>query len=173
MIRTVLGDIEPAALGVCDAHEHLLLASPLLPGEELDDVELAIEDARALAAAGAQAVVEWTPIGLGRDLAGLARVSREAGLHVVASTGLHRDAHYPDDHWARRERGLADLFVRELTAGDVRAGVIKCGAGYHRATAFERTVLEAAAAAHAQTGAPVCVHTEQGTLGPELLELLD
>lgn len=175
MIRTVLGDIEPAELGVCDAHEHLLLVSPLLPGDELDDVELAIDDARSLAAAGAQAVVEWTPIGLGRDPAGLARVSREAGIHVVASTGLHRDAHYAGDHWARGESAdaLADVFVRELMEDEIRAGAIKCGAGYHRTTAFERTVLEAAAAAHARTGAPVCVHTEQGTLGPELLELLD
>src|SRR3954462_3598991 len=109
MIRTVLGDIEPSALGRCDAHEHLTLASPLLAGEELDTP---VEDARVLAAAGVQAVVEWTPLGLGRDLDALRGASREAGIHIVASTGLHRDAHYPADHWARRETNLADLFER-------------------------------------------------------------
>ena len=35
-IRTVLGDIEPAELGVCDAHDHLFFASAILPGQELD-----------------------------------------------------------------------------------------------------------------------------------------
>jgi phosphotriesterase-related protein len=178
IVRTVLGDVEPTALGVCDAHEHFLLATPLLPGEELDDVDAAVEDARLLAAAGVGAVIDWTPVALGRDIRGLQRVARGAGLGIVASTGLHRDAHYPPDHWARRESAdeLAELFVRELSEGidgtDARAGAIKCGAGYHGTTSFERTVLEAAAAAHGRTGAPVCVHTEVGTLGPELLELL-
>lgn len=178
IVRTVLGDVEPSALGACDAHEHLLLVSPLLPGEELDDVEAAVEEARLLAAAGARAVVEWTPVGLGRDVRGLARVSQEAGVHVVAATGLHRDAHYAPDHPARAESAetLAALFARELLdevdGTDARTGVIKCGAGYQRLTTFERTVLEAAADAHRRTGAPVCVHTEHGTLGEELLELL-
>jgi predicted metal-dependent phosphotriesterase family hydrolase len=178
IVRTVSGDVEPAALGVCDAHEHLLLVSPLLPDDPLDDVAAASRDAHALAAAGVEAVVEWTPVGLGRDVRGLELLSRESGLRLVASTGLHRDAHYPPDHWARGEsaEALCELFVGELLAGvdgtAIRAGAIKCGAGYHRLTAFEQTVLAAAAAAHARTGAPVCVHTETGTLGPELLELL-
>jgi phosphotriesterase-related protein len=178
IVRTVLGDVEPLSLGVCDAHEHLLLVSPLLPGDELDDADVAVAQGQSLFAAGARAVVEWTPIGLGRDVRGLERVSRESGLHLVASTGLHRDVHYPQEHWARNEpvEALAELFARELLEGvdgtPIRAGVIKCGAGYHRTTSFEQTVLAAAAEAHVRTGAPLCVHTEVGTLGPELLDLL-
>ena len=67
-MRTVLGDVAPEELGRCDAHEHLLLVSPLLRGHELDDRQAATDDTRALRAAGADAVAEWTPIGLGRDL---------------------------------------------------------------------------------------------------------
>ncbi|MES9604279.1 hypothetical protein [Actinomadura sp. NPDC000929] len=34
---TVLGDIAPADLGVCDAHDHLFIRSPRPPGEEPDN----------------------------------------------------------------------------------------------------------------------------------------
>ncbi len=97
IIRTVLGDISPAHLGPCDAHEHLFLDTPAQPGEEFLDRDKAVEEARTLVAAGGRSLVDWTPLGLGRDLDGLARVARETGLHVVAATGLHRDAHYAED----------------------------------------------------------------------------
>ena len=167
-VHTVLGPIEPGELGPCSAHEHVLLATPLLRGQELDDVDVAIEDARTLRAAGASALVEWTPLGLGRDLGGLETISRATGLHIVASTGLHREAHYPEGFPGSVEE-LAARFAAELAD---RCGAIKTGAGYHRISDFERRTFEAAALAHAATGAAVCVHTEQGTLGPELLDLL-
>ena len=97
VVRTVLGDIAPAALGACDAHEHLFLDTPAQPGESFLDRDKAVEEARTLVAAGGRALVDWTPLGLGRDLDGLAHVARETGLNVVAATGLHRDAHYTAD----------------------------------------------------------------------------
>jgi predicted metal-dependent phosphotriesterase family hydrolase len=170
-IRTVLGDIEPAALGPCDAHEHLFLDTPAQPGEEFLDRDKAVEEARALRAAGAEAVVDWTPVGLGRDLEGLAQVSREAGLHVIAATGLHRDAHYTPDDLLRTENidALAARFVAELRD---RCGIIKAGASYHHVTPFEEKGFAAAASAHRETGAPVCVHTQHGTMGLALVERL-
>ena len=38
-VRIVLGDIDPWELGKTDVHEHLLMRSPLLGGEEWDDHE--------------------------------------------------------------------------------------------------------------------------------------
>jgi phosphotriesterase-related protein len=116
-------------------------------------------------------VVDWTPLGLGRDLDGLDRVSRATGLHVVAATGLHRDAHYTADDPFRTTpfEALAERFVSEL--GD-RCGIVKVGASYHHVTPFEATAFEAAAAAHGRTGAPLCVHTQHGTMGSALVERL-
>ncbi len=91
MIRTIRGNIDPAELGPCDAHEHLFLVTPAQPGEEYSDVSKAIEEAKTLWAAGGRALVDWTPIGLGRDLNGLRAVSEATGLHIVAATGVHRD----------------------------------------------------------------------------------
>jgi predicted metal-dependent phosphotriesterase family hydrolase len=170
IVRTVRGDIAPEDLGPCDAHEHLFLVTPIQPGDDFTDVDKAIEEAATLAAAGAAALVDWTPIGLGRDLDGLATVSEATGLHIVGATGLHRDAHYAADDPLRTEPadGLADRFTAELG----RCGVIKLGASYHHLTAFEQRAFEAGAEAHARTGAPVCVHTEHGTMGLELVETL-
>ena len=87
VVRTVRGDIAPSELGATDAHEHLFFVTPIQPGEEFADVDRAIEEARTLAAAGANALVDWTPIGLGRDADGLRRVSEATGLHIVAASG--------------------------------------------------------------------------------------
>src|SRR5579885_1503577 len=171
IVRTVLGDVEPSELGPCDAHEHLFLDTPAQPGEEFVDREKAVEEARTLAAAGARAVVDWTPLGLGRDLDGLALVSRETGLHVVAATGLHRDAHYRPDSEFRTASvdDLADRFAAELRD---RCGILKLGASYHHLTPFEQKAFEAGAEAHRRTGAPVCVHTQHGTMGLQIVERL-
>ena len=171
IVRTVLGDIDPAELGPCDAHEHLFLDTPAQPGEEFLDLDKAVEEAQTLADAGARSLVDWTPLGLGRDLDGLERVARATGLHVVAATGLHRDAHYTADDPFREEPvdRLADRFVEELRD---RCGIVKVGASYHHLTPFEAKAFEAASAAHAGTGAPVCVHTHHGTMGLRIVEQL-
>ncbi len=41
----MLGDIKPQVLGNTDAHEHLLMCSSHLRGEELDDPELSCIEA--------------------------------------------------------------------------------------------------------------------------------
>src|SRR3982751_3350197 len=104
IVRTVLGDIDPGELGPCDAHEHLFLDTPAQPGEEFLDWDKAVEEAQTLVAAGGASLVDWTPIGLARDLDGLVHVARATGLHVVAATGLHRDAHYLENDPLRAER---------------------------------------------------------------------
>lgn len=128
IIRTVLGDISPSDFGPCDAHEHLFLDTPAQPGEEFLDRDKAVEEALTLVAAGGRSLVDWTPLGLGRDLDGLAQVARETGLHVVAATGLHRDAHYAEDSPYRGQQvdELADSFVAEL--GE-RCGIISMRTG--------------------------------------------
>ena len=174
IVRTVRGDIDPPMLGPTDAHDHAFFATPAAPGEEFVDVELAIEEARTLAAAGAAAFVDWTPPGLGRNLAGLQEVSEATGLHIVAATGVHRDLHYAADDPVRRcgVDELAARFVADIAGDGVRCGVSKVGASYHRLLPLEERAFAAAAAAHAHTGAPVCVHTERGTMGLAIVERL-
>jgi len=174
VVRAVRGDLEPGELGPTDAHEHFFLTTPVQPGDEFADVGLATVEALTLVAVGVRAVVDWTPIGLGRDPEGLLDVSQATGLHIVGATGVHRDAHYPPDHPLRSktEGELADQFAHDLTTAPVRSGVIKVGASYHRLQPFEEKVFAAAAEAHHRTAAPICVHTEHGTMGARIVEHL-
>ncbi|AYN43983.1 phosphotriesterase [Streptomyces dangxiongensis] len=176
-VRTVLGDIPGAELGVCDAHDHLFLRSPRLPGQELDDLSAARAELAAFRAAGGAAVVQWTPYGMGRRAADLPALSRTTGVRLVCATGLHRAAHYDAESLARLRGGrLAALFVSELTEGigttGVRAGLIKVAGGFHALDAHARWTMTAAAEAHHATGAPVAVHLEQGTGALDVLDLL-
>ncbi|MCP2163876.1 phosphotriesterase family protein [Goodfellowiella coeruleoviolacea] len=183
-VRTVLGDVPAAALGRTDYHEHLFQVTPLLPGDELDDERRSGQEAASLRAAGVDAVVEATPIGLGRDPAGVARIAADTGLHIVLTTGAHRQEHYAAEHplLAGTEEHLAELFTAELTEGardqagrvlpQVRAGLVKAGIGYWSISPFEHRVLAAAGAAHRATNAPVMVHLEHGSAAFEVLEVL-
>ena len=174
-VMTVLGPIDAGELGVTDAHDHLFLNSPALPGQDFNDVDRAVEE---VTAAGLRTIVEVTPIGLGRDPAGMRAVSERTGVHIVAATGFHRDAHYPTGHWvygASLEQ-LAGRIVTDLQRGmdsdSACAGVIKAGASYQRISDAERQRLRAAAIGCRETGAPILVHTEIGTCGHEIVDLL-
>lgn len=175
MIRTVLGDIAPEELGVTDSHDHLFFASVKLPGQELDDATAAEAELRAFAAAGGQALAQWTPMGLGRRAEALPALSRAAGVHIIAATGLHQAGNYRPERLAVLLDGLAERFIAELSEGlrrdeepdgpalTARAGLIKVAGDFHHVDSHAAAVFEAATAAHQATGATVAVHLEGGT----------
>jgi 5-phospho-D-xylono-1,4-lactonase len=175
-VRTVLGDVPPGHLGVCDAHDHLFFGSPRLPGQELNSVSAARAELAAFREQGGGAVVQWTPYVLGRRAADLPPLSRETGVHVVAATGLHQAVHYDDETLAGLRGRLADVFVSELSEGigtsGVRAGLVKVAGGFHALDAHAGWTMAAAAEAHHATGAPIAVHLELGTGSLDVLDLL-
>ena len=175
-VRTVLGDVAPGELGVCDAHDHLFLRSPQLPRQELEDASAARAELAAFRSVGGGGVVQWTPYGMGRRVADLPSLSRATGVHVVCATGLHQAAHYGRKLLAGLRGRLAEVFVTELTEGvgpsGVRAGVIKVAGGFHGLDAHARWTMTAAAEAHRATGAPIAVHLELGTGALDVLDLL-
>ncbi|WP_329549239.1 phosphotriesterase [Streptomyces sp. NBC_01356] len=176
LVRTVLGDTLPEDLGVCDAHDHLFLRSPLLAGQELDDTSAARAELTAFREAGGGTVAQWTPYGMGRRAADLPLLSRDTGIHVIAATGLHQAAHYAPELLTELRGRLAEVFVSELTTGigasGVRAGLIKVAGGFHALDAHARRTMAAAAEAHHATGAPIGVHLELGTGALDVLDLL-
>jgi phosphotriesterase-related protein len=176
VIRTVLGDLRPDALGITDSHDHLFFRSAALPGQELDDEAAAVAEVRAFADAGGQSIVQWTPYGLNRRAGLLPGISTRTGVSIVAATGLHRREHYPEGFVEKVQDQLADIFVRELTAGigdtQVRAGLIKVAGGFHILDAHAELVMRAAAEAHHATNAPIAIHHELGSAADAVLDLL-
>lgn len=188
-VRTVLGDVAPAALGPTNAHEHAFQVSPLLPGDEIDDPERSEREVGLLHDSGFTAMIDATPIGLGRQPAQLQRISTATGVQLVATTGFHRDAHYGPGHPFLQldVAEKASMMLRDVIEGmpasdrpsaapspstSARAGMLKVGIEYWAITAAERTTLEAIAQVHAATGAPVMVHLEHCTAAHEVLDLL-
>ncbi|MGI5336333.1 phosphotriesterase family protein [Streptomyces sp. CA-181903] len=172
VVRTVLGDVPADTLGTVDAHDHLFLRSPLLPGQELDDPAAAEAELRAFAAAGGGTVVQWTPRGMGRRAADVAEAARATGVHVVMATGTHQAAHYTPPPSPTELDALASEFIADLTSAPVRAGLVKVAGGFHGLDEHARRTMTAAAEAHHATGAPVAVHLELGTAPLEVLDLL-
>ena len=191
-IRTVLGDIDPAASGIGYAHEHIIIdpgfATMQTPDFLLDCVEAAVAELQGLKTAGVGLVVDSMPCDAGRNVEKLAEASRRSGVGIVCPTGLHLQQYYPPNHWGERlpEDTLAELFVADIMEGvdandyggpvvrrtSHRAGVIKVAGGRDCLSAHERKCFRAAAQAQRQTGCPILTHTEQGTAAEEQIRLL-
>ena len=191
-IRTVLGDIDPADLGVTYAHEHLVIdgGRPVEMSADflLADVDLLAAELRAGAAAGLGAAIDMMPADCGRNPVKLAELSRRTGVHIVAATGLHHERFYGPSHWSLRasEDELADLFVADLEEGiderdyggpivrrtPIRAGIVKVAGSEGGPSERDRPIFQAAALAHKQTGTAIQTHCEAGTGAIDQLRLL-
>jgi predicted metal-dependent phosphotriesterase family hydrolase len=183
IVRTVLGDVDHAALGITYAHEHLVIDGgiPVLLEADfnLSDVDAMATEIGAAMDLGLGAVIDAMPCDAGRNAAKLAELSRRTGLHIVAPTGLHHERYYGRSHWSERVEvdALAALFVADIDEGidandysgpvvertSHRAGVIKIAGSEGGPSDRDRRVFEAAAIAHQRTGAPILTHCERGT----------
>ena len=191
-VRTVLRDIDPTALGVTYAHEHLVIDGgrpvAISPDFELNDVDKLTAELRMAAAAGLDAAIDMMPADCGRNPILLAELSRRTGVHLVAATGLHHEKFTGPAHWSllASEDELADLFIADIEIGiderdytgpivrrtEVRAGVIKLGGSLGGPSARDEPIFRAAARAHARTGVPIHTHCEAGTGALEQIRLL-
>lgn len=179
-VMTVLGPVEPQALGFTLTHEHLLFASYRVTGNVdalLDDEDLAIKELSRFTEAGGRTLVEMTNGGLGRNPEGLRRLARASGVQVVMGCGWYKQSHYDETIFRTSTNELAANMVRDLTIGaddtGVRAGIIgEIGVEKHFMTASEERVLRAAARAHKQTGAAISTHAVLCPIGLDQLEIL-
>ena len=188
-VHTVTGTCTTASLGVTLMHEHLLVGWPGWEADAALDRATRREHARRcvdrlaeLYDLGVRTLVDPCPIDLGRDVEFMAEVAQASRVHIVCATGLYKeDSGAPAYFKFRRQVAdvvaeMTDVFVSEITEGvgetGVRAGIIKVATGPHRITPYEELVLRAAARAHRATGVPITTHTDEGTMGPEQLDVL-
>jgi phosphotriesterase-related protein len=179
-IATVLKDIDPLELGFCQSHEHLAIVFPEPAGknQNIDDPERSLTELKGYHSAGGHSLVDAQPVGCGRGAAVLARISEQSGVHIIASTGFHKLAYYPQGHWIFSSAGskLASLFVDELETGmyldgeisfprqqdSHRAGQIKTALDTEGLSRRYQKLFSAAADAAKITGCALMVHIEQG-----------
>ncbi|MCW6009594.1 hypothetical protein K1W54_34400 [Micromonospora sp. CPCC 205371] len=122
----------------------------------------AIEELRLYRSAGGGTVVDSSPVGLGRDPAGLATVARAAGIHIVMGSGYYTQDYHPPGLAERPEEALRDEILRDLLAGvgdsGIRAGLIGEIGLTWPVHPGEAKVLRAACRAQVATGAPLQIH---------------
>jgi hypothetical protein len=98
-VMTVTGPIAPSQLGVTYAHEHLLGGPPDWSPDRQDrdltmlSVEAALKELEIFKLAGGQAIVEMSPFDYNRQPEQLRNLSATTGVHIIMTTGLHKDAY--------------------------------------------------------------------------------
>ncbi|MDR2021146.1 MAG: phosphotriesterase-related protein [Treponema sp.] len=177
--RTILGDIPAVEMGFTYSHEHLFSVPP--PSQKDRDLELSCcekstAELKLFRSAGGKTIVEASTLDYGRNLSALKKMSEESGVHVIATTGFNKHIYYPD--WVMRKTvdEIAAMLIKDITEGEggmVRAGFIKIGAYYNMIHPLEEKTAIAAALAQKACGAPIWGHTEAGTMGMEILDILE
>jgi phosphotriesterase-related protein len=183
-VNTVTGPVEIGRIGRTLVHEHLLVG---FPGWELDALaprfdrdaakRRAVEMLKRLRGEhGVQTFLDPCPMDLGRDVRFMADVADESGMQIVCTTGVYFEEQ--GNTYTFRNLPFDDvvgIFVKEITEGiqgtSIRAGAIKCATGAHQISDYERQMLTAASRAAVQCDVPIITHTQDGTCGPEQLEL--
>lgn len=126
---------------------------------------------------GGQSIVEVTTVGITRDVEFLARAASATGLNIIAGTGYYLDHSLPPEVKASSVEELSKIMVKELTEGvgdmSIKCGVIgEIGCSWPLTPAEKNSVL-AAAAAQAQTGAPLIIHPGRNEESPmEIVRIL-
>ena len=184
-VQTVLGPIEPAALGFTLPHEHTQIALWHIEGrwdywQLTRDQPVILEELAAFRAAGGSGLVDLTLPGVGRDPGWLRGLAEASGLHLVMGCGWYRTAYYPPE--ARIDRrsvdDLADELVAEYEDGvgetGVRPGIIgEIGTDKPWVSAAEERVHRAAARAASRTGLAITTHAVLSAVGLAQLRIFE
>jgi len=188
-INTVTGPISPRDLGVTLMHEHLVIGFPgweantMVPRQSREEmVAVCVDRIGQLQDRGVKSMLDPCPNDIGRDVELAAEVASKTGFQIICATGLYHEHMGGSGYWDFRgtfgkgAAEIAELFITELTKGvgdtGIKAGIIKVASTEGRITDYERTVLEAAAMASIETGAPINTHTDGGTMGDEQQRIL-
>jgi phosphotriesterase-related protein len=180
---TTFGPKRADELGMILPHEHVFvdLRTDDQPGfaqaEAADVIALMAPELTAARALGVTALVECTPVGVGRRADILKAVSDATAMPLVVPTGIYREPWVPDWAQAASEDALCDWMLGELNGqieqSGVRAGFIKLSAGDEGITDCEAKILRAAARAARATGAAIGSHTIRGRVVRDQLDIVE
>lgn len=178
-IPTVTGTVEHTDLGRTLVHEHIFVLGEefrenYADWDEEQRVADAVRDLNELAGLGVDTIMDPTVLGLGRYLPRIQRIAAEVELNILVATGLYTYNEIPFQfHYTGPgllfdvPEPLTEMFVQDLTTGiadtGVRAAFLKCAIEEQGLTPGVERVMRAVGQAHAQTGAPITVHTNPHT----------
>lgn len=165
--------------GITYMHEHVTIDLSGIKKDmdcRLDTMDETIEEFKRLKVMGVSNILDVTNRGMGRNIKYLLKVQEETKINIIPSTGYYKEPFLPDEVYSMTEKELAKIMIDEILLGiddtGVKAGAIgEVGTGRDKVSDMERKVLNAAAAAHVETGKVITTHTTLGTLGLEQIHL--
>ena len=195
-IRTILGDIPASEIGITDSHDHLIRSGgPEVlhdPNFLMDDVESASKEFDSFLKAGGRTIVCMDPIGCGRNVLKMLEIAeRFKGCgNIIMTTGFQKGSNYDSrtSFLATVDiQKIVDMMILEIEEGmdihsyngpvvervKAKAGVIKAGTSYRLITKLEQKALKIAAMTQKETNCPISIHTDFGTMGLELLDIIE
>jgi len=182
-LHTLHGLTDTDSLGLVLPHEHLFtdLRGPRVPDYARGDPSAVVEVVKPFldeaAQAGVTALVECSTVGVGRNVSILQRLADATSIHILAPTGVYRDAYIPESLREVSEDHLAELWTKELMEGiegtSIRAGFIKLAMSDDGPTALEIRNLKAAVRASRNTGAVIASHTIGGRIARQEMDVLE
>jgi phosphotriesterase-related protein len=144
----------------------------------LSSYDDALEELAVAKWAGVKSVLDPTPIGLGRDPAGLRDLSRALDMYIVTGTGYYRQAFHPPETATMTVDDIEEKMTREILEGidgtGVRAGVMgELGTTGGQILPIEMRTLIAAGRVNKRTNVPIMIHKGGGRdLAMEVLRIL-
>lgn len=184
-VMTVLGPVDPSALGFTLPHEHTQCALWHIQDrwdywELTADEPVILEELRLFKEAGGTCLVDVTLPGIGRDPAWLRGLAGKSGLHLVMGGGWYRTAYYPVEALIERRSvdSLAEELVHDATVGvgdsGVRIGILgEIGTDKPWVTPIEERVFRAVGRASRRTGLAVTTHAILSDVGQWQLTVLE
>jgi phosphotriesterase-related protein len=182
-LYTTLGPKRADELGLILPHEHLFVdlgpieAASYRNANVVEAVAVMTPEVERIKAQGVTALVECTPVGVGRRADIDVAISHATHFPVVLPTGIYREPWVPQWACEAEEDALMAWMVAELTEGieetGVRAAWIKVSAGDDGLTEIERKILRAAARAGRETGAMIGSHTMRGAVVRDQLAVIE
>ncbi len=185
-VPTVLGPIDPGALGPTLMHEHLVvdwdraLGRQSTPVESPAMVEHVLSCVANAAAVGVRTLVDAGVETLGPSPLLLQLVARVACVNLVCATGVYEGDLVPAPPWAYPPSGpeeIAEHFITVATEGmagsGLKPGVIKVGTSPRAITEVEENALRGAAIAQQRTGLAITTHTRTMELALRQIDILE
>ncbi|MEI7742267.1 MAG: phosphotriesterase-related protein, partial [Chloroflexota bacterium] len=184
-VMTVLGPVDPSALGFTLPHEHTQCVLWHIENrwdywELTADEAIILEELRLYKEAGGTCLTDVTMPNIGRDPLWLKGLAEKSGLHLVMGGGWYRTAYYPPE--ANIERRTVDSLAEELVhdalegVGDtgIRIGILgEIGTDKPWMTPIEERVHRAVARASRRTGLAITTHAVMSDVGAWQLSVFE
>lgn len=182
---SVLGPVEPEALGVTLIHEHIIadFIGAAETGTHRYNADTVVAKALPylleLKKMGCSTFIDCTPVYLGRDVRVLESLAKATGLNIFTNTGYYgavKQKFLPAHAYTETAEQLTARWVDEFRNGiegsGVYPGLIKTSVDEGPLTPVCKKILSAVAMTHLQTGLSISAHTGNGVAALEELSIL-